>query len=487
MSSVPTLKPVAGGFRIRLRCGRGKQLRFVIKLANEEAARARAMRLAELGRSLVAAGKIVEAPVVLTSGAEAQTEAAFREVESVARDLCREVPPAPKRRSASMTFRQLGQLWTSGELHKRYPDHVKVKRSVEDDIYRLARLYKSVGDVPLPDFTVDDAERAMSEMPEGRSPATRRHYAQLISKLLRLAEYPCRLIARSPLPRGFLPQPGSRPALSYLYPAEDARLLACTEVPLGMRLLYGMLAREGLRLGEALELRWRHLDLTHGTVRLERTKTGDARTWALSEGVVAAFRALRSQHEDDDLVFSDVRTKAANAFRAHLRVAGVTRPELFERTAHRRPIRIHDLRATMITLALANGRTETWVQDRTGHTTSAMLNRYRRQARHASELHLGELAPLNEAIPDLPSTEAVEQNAHDGDADSSRAASLVVPSSVSQGVSHRVSHTPRTTRARTPRYPSASKEVRERGVEPPRLAAPEPKSGASASSATRAL
>jgi integrase len=341
---------------------------------------------------------------------------------------------------------------------------------------QVGKQYKSIGDVSLTHFTVDDAERAMAELPDGRSPATRRHYAQLISKLLRLAEYPCRLIARSPLPRGFLPQPGSRPALSYLYPAEDARLLACTEVPLGMRLLYGMLAREGLRLGEALELRWRHLDLTHGTVRLERTKTGEARTWALSDGVVAAFRCLRSQHEDDDLVFSDVRTKAANAFRVHLRIAGVTRAELFERTPHRRPIRIHDLRATFITLALANGRTETWVQARTGHTTSASGNCYRRQARHASELHLGELMPLHEAIPDLPST-AVPQNAidHDGGAGSSRAAALVAPRSVSQGVSHRVSHAPRATRARAPSYPSALKEVRERGVEPPRLAAPEPK------------
>jgi hypothetical protein len=37
-----------------------------------------------------------------------------------------------------------------------------------------------------------------------------------------------------------------------------------------------------------------------------------------------------------------------------LRTAGVTRPELFERTAARQPIRVHDLRATFVTVSLAN-------------------------------------------------------------------------------------------------------------------------------------
>jgi hypothetical protein len=39
------------------------------------------------------------------------------------------------------------------------------------------------------------------------------------------------------------------------------------------------------------------------------------------------------------------------------------------------------LRATFITVALANNRTETWVMDRTGHESSAMLARHRRAAR----------------------------------------------------------------------------------------------------------
>lgn len=420
------LKRTKDGFSVRLRYGRGRQARFVIKLKDEREAAERAERLAELARLFVAADKHVEGPIVLKDGAEQLTEAGFREVEAFARELCKNAPKSAKGVSNPVTFRQLGELWTNGDLHRRHPDHVKLKRSVDTDLRRLEKLYKSIGDVPLARFTLDDAERAMGDLPNGRRPATRRHYGQLIAKVLRLAEYPCRLIKHSPLPRGFLPKVGTRPALSYLYPAEEAQLLACADVPLMTRLLYGVLAREGLRLGEALALRWHHLDLAHGTVRLERTKTGEARTWALGDSVVAAFRAVSHLHSGDELVFPDVDDKAAKAFRAHLGVAKVTRAELFERNEHRRPIRVHDLRATFITLALAGGRTEAWVQDRTGHTTSAMLNRYRRQARHAAELNLGQLRPLNTAIPELVELAKVSHRVSHGEG-SSIAVDIVNP------------------------------------------------------------
>jgi hypothetical protein len=82
-------------------------------------------------------------------------------------------------------------------------------------------------------------------------------------------------------------------------------------------------------------------------------------------------------------------------------MTGVDRPKLFERSEHRIPLRAHDLRASFVTLALANGKTETWVTTRTGHTTSAMLNRYRRDAESIAELNLGWFAPLHDAVPEL--------------------------------------------------------------------------------------
>jgi integrase len=87
--------------------------------------------------------------------------------------------------------------------------------------------------------------------------------------------------------------------------------------------------------------------------------------------------------------------------REGLKQAGVTRAQLFEQSGKRIRLRAHDLRATFITLALMNAQTEDWVRTRTGHKTSQMIARYRREAATAEELGLGRLRPLHEAIPEL--------------------------------------------------------------------------------------
>jgi hypothetical protein len=62
---------------------------------------------------------------------------------------------------------------------------------------------------------------------------------------------------------------------------------------------------------------------------------------------------------------------------------------------------LHDTRATFITIKLANGRTETWISDRTGHKSSRQIHHYKRAARKVAELGLSDFAPLDEAIPEL--------------------------------------------------------------------------------------
>lgn len=315
--------------------------------------------------------------------------------------------PAPVKRK-TVTFAQLAKLWTSGELAKDYPDHVKVKDG-SIDASRLEKLCAidvgglKLGDVPLTAFQLDHAETAMRNLPpKAKRPMARRQYAQLLNRVLALAVYPCRLIPANPLPKGFLPKGGKPPAFAYLYPVEDAALLACDVLPLARRFLWGFLSREGCRLGEALALRFRDVDLETGTVTLARSKTGESRTWALDAGVARALKTWKERRkaEPADLVFADC-WHPADRLRDDLREAKVKRADLFETTEQRRALRIHDLRGSFVTLSLAAGKSETWVADRTGHTTSQMINRYRRAARTASELGLGPLAPLDSALPDL--------------------------------------------------------------------------------------
>jgi len=49
------------------------------------------------------------------------------------------------------------------------------------------------------------------------------------------------------------------------------------------------------------------------------------------------------------------------------------------------------------------GKSETWIADRTGHKSSAMIQRYNRKKRMLEQLKLGELTPPDEAIPELSS------------------------------------------------------------------------------------
>jgi integrase len=303
-----------------------------------------------------------------------------------------------------LTIRPFGEQWTNGKLHKRWPDHIKEKRTSKQDGQRLALyVYPQVGNVAVGDFRIDDAERVMAKLPASLSSATRRHAAQLMHRLMAMAVYPARLRPANPLPKGFMPKIKRTRAFSFLYPEEDAALMKCKDVDLAERLYFGVLTREGVREGEALDLEWRDLDLARGTIRLDVNKTDEPRTWVLGEDVAEALRRwfVLSGSPKTGKVFRIGSHHLADRLREALTAAKVTRTELHEQTKTRQRLRVHDLRATFVTLSLAAGRSETWVADRTGHKSSVMINRYRRAARTAAELGLGWLHPLSTAIPEL--------------------------------------------------------------------------------------
>lgn len=383
---------------------------------DEDKARARAQLLGVLGKRMREARLDVELATDFLRRAAGVDSPALDTVTKAIDMMCR--GEAAPRIQATVTVKEFGEQWTSGELHRRYPDNVKKKKSSQDDAERLRLyVYPVVGDLPLAQFRVDHGHLVMKGLPPRLSRSTRRHVAQALARLLKLAAYPAMLIPASPLPAGFLPPPGPRKALSFLYPDEERALLGAQAVPLAYRIAYGFLTREGMRRSEASTLTWAQLDLERGAVSLDENKTDDPRAWALDPSVARALVAWRSMRrrrpKPSDPVFVDEEGrsvidrgdgKGCDRLREHLRVAGVDRAELFEQSEVRQRIRMHDLRATFITINLANGKTESWIADRTGHTSSEMINRYRRAARRVSELGLGELAPLDEAIPELPRT-----------------------------------------------------------------------------------
>jgi hypothetical protein len=143
-------------------------------------------------------------------------------------------PPPP---SNTTTFRQFAERWTSGELHRLYPDHVGTKKTIDDDKQRLRDyVYPVIGDLAIAELVgavgLERADEVMLKLPT-RSPQTRRHVAQTIHRVFTMAAYPARIIPASPLPKGWLPKVKSGKARTYLYPDEDAKLLTCVEVRVG--------------------------------------------------------------------------------------------------------------------------------------------------------------------------------------------------------------------------------------------------------------
>ncbi|WP_148313360.1 tyrosine-type recombinase/integrase [Sorangium cellulosum] len=369
----------------------------------EQEANARLEVLADLAGRLLAAGQIVLGLPLLEQAA-AREGRALHDVRLAIEQLCK--GEARARPSGEITFAEFAELVVSGRLAEQYPLHVKALRRPEPYRHKLNHVLEVLGPIPLPRLTLDHADRAISMLPAHLEASSRQGIAKFIHRILALATYPARIIANNPLPRGWIPKADDNKAKGSLYPDEDRRLMAAVDIPLSYRIYYGFLIREGMRADEAGRLEPSDLDLDRGAVVLDENKTDDPRAWALSPDVVRALRAYFAICPPKERVFIGPNgplpgRSGAKNFRNHLRRAGIDRPELFETTQSRLNIRLHDTRATFITIKLANGRTETWISDRTGHKSSRQIHNYKRAARKVAELGLGDFAPLDEAIPEL--------------------------------------------------------------------------------------
>jgi integrase len=403
-------------WRVKVRVSPGPEGRESLALTpfspeDEVGAQARAALLGELLEGLAAANQaeelcrdVARTLVQLPEGDELQAHVRF-----VRTKLC---TGAYVRGDKTTTIQQFGEAWTSGKLAKQHPDHIKSKRSADQDERNLRLyIYPQIGDMPVSAVRMEHLQTVMTSLPAHLGASARRHVAQAMRRLMALAVYPCQLIERSPVPGGFLPRV-PRTSFTFLYPEEEAALLRCTAVPLLRRLVYGVLAREGMRKEELAQLRHRDLDLRNGVLTLRDHKTADTtgvRVWRLGDDTRVVLSWWGDQHpgEPGALVFPGLTvSNLARQLRRDLALAGVTRTELFEGGGKQRKLRAHDLRATFVTLALASGRPEQWVTDRTGHTSSEMVARYRRGARVAAEVGLGWLSPMDRTLPELASADS---------------------------------------------------------------------------------
>ena len=316
--------------------------------------------------------------------------------------------------SQGETVRQYGQRW----LEHR---DTKGMTSVANDRSVLnCHVYPLIGDKPIAAVTVDDIEgvvealdaKVEAEEIEATS-ATR--YWHVVRKMFVDANLSKNkaLRVRKDNPALFVapPDAGDEKALAFLYPSEFLRLASCEELPAEWRRVYILAAYLYSRVGEIERLRWEDIDLTHGVITIRRgfdryrrieksTKSGQERKFRIEPALLPLLRGMHAAHiartgDPTGLViqFPNPRNLATQ-FRDHLRVAGVSRPELFVSSETHKRIRFHDLRATGITWMAIRGDDPLKIQHRAGHADLKTTQRYIRLAENIAGAHFGEPFPV---------------------------------------------------------------------------------------------
>ena len=204
-----------------------------------------------------------------------------------------------------------------------------------------------------------------------------------------------RIIAYNPCADSELPKVITKKQ-RILAPAEFERLLAC--IPTRFTALVVTEIETGLRWGELIALRPRHIDFLRRTVTVEETivevskrlsptgermtvkpypKDDEPRTLAVSQELldVLASRMLSLGLDRDDLIFpsteaSGGRPLSRNTFRTRVWLPALEKAEL---GFH---VRMHDLRHAHASWLLAGGADLKSVMDRLGHSQIQTTQRY---------------------------------------------------------------------------------------------------------------
>ncbi len=316
------------------------------------------------------------------------------------------------------TFEDVARLWTSGAIHAEYAG-VPLNSNAERDLGMLVKhVFEHVGAVPIGQVTPKHFSKVYHQMGEkGLRDETRVFIWKVMARVMQLAYQPLGLITSNPIERGSKPKVLDARRTPMLLPVHDDMLMACPSVDVLERLLYGFLGREGMRIGEAIKLRW--VDVMPQLLSAFCSKTGKetARVWDVRTRLaLLRYRELYAPESlDTDLVFEGLSPKRCALFRAALKRAGVFRvsPELAMHSrerGERRQVRPHDLRRLFVTLSIAQERSDAWIRARTGHTSSRMIVHYNDLAEQHKQLGRVELAALDCAIPELrdPSTRQCE-------------------------------------------------------------------------------
>lgn len=253
------------------------------------------------------------------------------------------------------------------------------------DAYELSlrRVDRLLGRVPLTKLNPHLIQRAYAELlTSGLSPRTVLQSHAVLHRALKQA---CNWGLTNALPTDLVAVPRPRQREMRALSSAQLSTLLMSSRNSHWYPLWVVLGTAGLRIGEALGLKWSDVDLAAGRLQVRRAlqrqrgfglvfvepkSYRSRRMVCLCRLAVEALSELR-QHSDGELVFLNRRGLAqdSSSVTDALKVA-LDRAELPQ-------IRVHDLRHTTATVLLEAGAHPKLVQDLLGHSTVALtLNTY---------------------------------------------------------------------------------------------------------------
>lgn len=226
----------------------------------------------------------------------------------------------------------------------------------------------AIGKMRVTDVKRHDIEKMVAPLPS----VARNRVLALVSRLFVLAEVwemrpdgsnPARKIERGrETARDRVLSPDEMAALAVALSEAEAESPAAVAV-------IRFLALTGLRVSEAMAIRWEHLDLSTGRLLLPETKTG--RRW--HDVPAPALQLLADLPRVSEWTFTSTGRAAITYKTVH---------EVFRNACERAGIadaRLHDLRRGVVSAAAASGANVAVLQRLLGHRTPQMALRYARE------------------------------------------------------------------------------------------------------------
>ncbi|MFQ5956945.1 MAG: tyrosine-type recombinase/integrase [Candidatus Brocadiales bacterium] len=256
--------------------------------------------------------------------------------------------------------------YTFQELAKEYASWSSRQRFFRTKRYFIKQLVERFGTLPLNSFNALTVEKYQTELLKEVKPATVNRRISCLKHMFKKA-YEWELVSEHVLNKvrsvKLLKEPPGR--LRYLSQEEIQTLVdAC--VP-HLRPIVIVAVHTGMRLGEILNLKWEQVDLKHGFILLDVTKSGGRREIPINATLRATLDTLPRGPESLYLFANkdgNPYQRVKRSFVTACKRAGI------------RDFTFHDLRHTFASQMVMAGVDIRTVQELLGHKTLTMTVRY---------------------------------------------------------------------------------------------------------------